>query len=762
MTENKQFGQRLSQGVISVANRQYKNKNIVEQEIAELLGCSHFNVRRWQRGFVPDDPQRVAFLAEYCVKHGFVGRAWAESFLHHASYYGKENLLASLFPEQTSPRPVAQKLVYQNLPSIYGDFVGREEALQRVVEGLLSRWPLVSIEGMAGIGKTTLAIVVGRACLPGGDACLDEPFEACIFISAKDIMLTLNTFLDRVAYELNYPRISQQPFSAEKPAEVQKLLRQYRVLLIADNLETVTDQNLIRFLRDVPEPSKVLITTRWSQVRGTWDVSLEGLAQEDALRLIRQHARRLQLENLIQATGEALKDLVMVTGGNPYAIEMALGHLRYNRSLTAERQENAVKKLVNALYVADRELDDLFDRMFKWAWEDDVLNAEARCLLLATPFFVDSATAEALGAAAGVEGYYLTKALRQLGEMSLLKENAAGRYSVHPLTRAFAARKLREVPDWERRAQERWMNWHAALLRKHGGMRARYVDWADLEILGLEHKNISEVLQRTLKQRHPLCIQLAQDFWYFLYIRGHWQECLEVTSDVLEQMSNEDNDLVRLWLLAHRGWLLVEMGHFNLAIESLYQVKKEIERQGNTSWMQETGVLNFLGQAYMIDEQFEQTVLFEQEYVRLSQENDDLAGTITGRYYLAITKTYRGQTNEAEQELRGLISEAQNIGWERAEGYCAYRLAEVLLELDLLQEAEDWLVYAYQMAERWNEPQLQAHVLFGKAKLLLKRKQTIDACARAKESLDLYRRVGARDHNRAARLVSDLDKAGLC
>lgn len=756
MAKSEQFGQRLSQGIISVANRQYKNKGIVEQEIAELLGCSHFNVKRWQRGFVPDDPQRVTFLAEYCVKHGFVGRAWVESFLHHASYYGKENLLASLFPEQTSPRPAAQKLVYQNLPSIYGDFVGREEALQRVVEGLLSRWPLVSIEGMAGIGKTTLAIVVGRACLPGGDACLDEPFEACIFISAKDTMLTLNTFLDRVAYELNYPRISQQPFSAEKPAEVQKLLRQYRVLLIADNLETVTDQNLIRFLRDVPEPSKVLITTRWSQVRGTWDVSLEGLAQEDALRLIRQHARRLQLENLIQATGEALKDLVMVTGGNPYAIEMALGHLRYNRSLTAERQENAVKKLVNALYVADRELDDLFDRMFKWAWEDDVLNAEARCLLLATPFFVDSATAEALGAAAGVEGYYLTKALRQLGEMSLLKENAAGRYSVHPLTRAFAARKLRAAPDWEQSAQERWVNWYANLLRKHSDVRARHVDWVDLEILGIEHKNISRVLDWMIEKQHPLCIQLAQDFWYFLYIRGHWQECMRVTCGTLEQMRIEDDHFSRLWLLSHKGWLLAEMGYFNAAVEALCQVKNEIERRGQIVWLQETGVLNFLGQAYMIDEQFEEMEVYEQEYIRLSQENNDPTGIVVGRYHLAIAKTYQGQIDKAEQELRDLVSEARSLGWERAEGYCAYRLAEALLEMDFLEEAEDWLACARQMAERWNEPLLQADILLGEAKLMLKRKQIGDAHMKAKGSLDLYRRIGARDQSRATRFLFDL------
>ncbi|GAB4150053.1 MAG: hypothetical protein Fur0021_12040 [Candidatus Promineifilaceae bacterium] len=748
MAKNEQFGQRLSQGINSVANRQFKNKGKVEEDIAELLGCGHFNVKRWQRGYVPDDPQRVSFLVEYCVKYGFVGRSWAESFLHHASYYGKEKLLASLFAEQPTIRSSGQALIYQNLPSIYGDFVGREEALQRVVEGLLSRWPLVSIEGMAGIGKTTLAIVVGRACLPGGDARLDEPFEACIFISAKDTVLTLNTFLDKVAYELNYPRISQQPFSAAKPAEVQKLLRQYRVLLIADNLETVTDQSLISFLRGVPEPSKVLITTRWPQVRGTWDVSLEGLAQEDALRLIRQHARRLQLENLMQAAGEALKDLVMVTGGNPYAIEMALGHLRYNKSLTTERQENAVKKLVNALYAADRELDDLFDRMFKWAWEDDVLNAEARCLLLATPFFVDSATAEALGAAAGVEGYYLTKALRQLGEMSLLKENAAGRYSVHPLTRAFAARKLREAPDWETGGRKRWLDYWLRFAQSYGG--EDWDNWQEYAVASPEVPNLLLACNWAFAQNvSEIYFELSEKITELLFVTGLWKEYVLLANQSIE-LARKLNDPERccMWL-KDCGWALTWQDEFSEAMIRLKEAVEIAEELADQELLAKS--IHNLGILYHRQGDYEvgRKIIFQA--LAIATEKETEREILAGWYHLGCIAFEQNEFDEAEGWFGKVKAFGHELNWARAHAYARNWLADIEIVRGNYKQARTLLAEGYPVAENFRD---QRRIAFFKNSYAhLEQAEGNMAMARtyAHEALDLFSRLGMKKEERELR-----------
>src|SRR5262249_19331285 len=137
------------------------------------------------------------------------------------------------------PSPAGPTLpkVHDNLPPQRGEFFGREKDSKRVLNGLRSRWPLVSIEGLGGVGKTTLAIDIARSCLAGSQAVLDLPFEYVVWVSAKDQLerkFWLNKVLNTTALVLDYPAIvklsSEQ--MEQKKAEVNQLLRSYRILLI--------------------------------------------------------------------------------------------------------------------------------------------------------------------------------------------------------------------------------------------------------------------------------------------------------------------------------------------------------------------------------------------------------------------------------------------------------------------------------------------------------------------------------------------------
>jgi hypothetical protein len=192
--------------------------------------------------------------------------------------------------------------VSDNLPPPPNQFFGREKELQRILDGLRSRSPLVSIEGMSGMGKTTLAIEVAYSCLAGPQALLEPPFEYVVWISAKDRPEQkhwMNEVLDTTARILGYLSIPTLPAEhiEQKKAEVTQLLHTYRTLLIIDNFETIKDAALEWWIQHVPEPSKVLITSRTGQITSRAGqlcispIDLEGLEDPQALELIRTHAQ---------------------------------------------------------------------------------------------------------------------------------------------------------------------------------------------------------------------------------------------------------------------------------------------------------------------------------------------------------------------------------------------------------------------------------------------------------------------------------------
>ncbi len=97
--------------------------------------------------------------------------------------------------------------------------------------------------------------------------------------------------------------------------------------------------------------------------------------------------------------------------------------------------------------------------------------------------------------------------------------------------------------------------------------------------------------------------------------------------------------------------------------------------------------------------------------------------------------------------------------WERAEGYCAHRLARVLIELNRFEEAQYWLDQASSMADHWKEPLLQAYVLLCRGYLLRNQQRLGDAHTVALAALDLLRRLASRELHDAAALVAQLEEA---
>jgi hypothetical protein len=454
--------------------------------------------------------------------------------------------LDQLKPEaQILPTPSAPKIPH-NLPP-RSEFIGREAEKARVHEALRSRSYLVSIDGIGGVGKTVLALEVAHECFQAskGEGQTDgiATFDGFIWTTAKDRDLTLKALLDAVARTLEYPGIAEQPVE-EKPIAVGKLLREKPYLLIVDNLETITDEDVRDFLLELPEPSKALITTREQKLRQVWAISLKGLTEPEALALIRNEGKRLGLASLERAEDQVLLHLYQATGGVPLAIKWAVGQIG--------QRGQSLNTVLAALHGAR---GDIFDNIFSRSW--NLLSTDARQVLIVMPLFATSTSREAVEAASDVHHFALDEALGQLVEMSLVDATdaldlAQRRYSIHPLTRAFARTKLQGDPQTD--AYERLLAYYIRLvtppMEKQVGDPywdglANYSRAGDLEP---EWKDIEHLIHWTLQNgREAAALDLFVPLVHLLHMWGLWDERLQLGHELC-QAANRLGNPVEAWL----------------------------------------------------------------------------------------------------------------------------------------------------------------------------------------------------------------------
>lgn len=748
MTISLQFKDALSRAIHRVKIRENnKQIEIIHDEIGYALGRKSGGsiIAYWRKGNIPNLAELEALAQILLGRGGFNTRKELEQFLAYGEHPAPQRFCEKWWGGD--PVLFATPKCH-NLPPRYGDFLGRDEDIERVFEGLASRWPLLSIEGLSGVGKSTLAIEIGYRCLLEANTMLTPPFTAVIWISAQhrpEQSLWHQEILDTVARVLEQPLLTQLP-PEQKWLEVEKLLRAHRALIIVDNFETMNDQDLERWIERFPEPGKIILTSRQGKERRAWDVHLRGLPEPDALRFIEKQLRRIGLPHKIEDAG--WRSLAHVTDGNPKAIEMALGYLKHGvLSLDA---------LVNALHTASQSVGRIFDELFQRAWE--TLTDDARAVLWAMSFFADTVCQEALGSTAGLGPFHLHTALRQLTELALLEVNAKLRYSMHPLTRAFVTAQLQAEPVWESAARERWIGWYTDFLLRYIPRTGEY--WSMLQSLDIEITNLENLINWTFEKEHALVPLLAQRVWYFLYIRGEWAACERYVRRAIQQAAHQQQTALRLWLEVHLARLLVQQRNFAEAEERLLRAEAEINALNQVEYLVQTNIFNRLAQLYLLQGDLDKAEHYGEQALALSEQFNDTYHRLRSHYRLGQVQLHRGLWAEAEHKYRELLAEAQREHWERQEGYCKLHLAIALIGLARLDEAATLLTEAVDLAGKWKEPLLEGKAQLEQAILESQRGNLEAAGELARNALTLFQRFGDRyDEIKTTDLLAHLETA---
>lgn len=474
-----------------------------------------------------------------------------------------------------SPRP------YHNLPQpTYTQFVGRDEELAWLRQRLspADRAWQIAITGIGGVGKSALALAVAWEYQRRyNDLPSEERFEAIVWVSAKEEVLTafgreranvpeqvLHTLEDvytAIARVLEREDITRaQP--QEQNALVEKALRRQRTLLIMDNLESVKDDRIRAFLRNLPSPTKAIITSRESL--DVADVRpLTGLRWEEAEALIEEDCRVREVTLTLQQRTRIFE----LTSGLPLPIKLGIARMAGGESFaTVERWlGDAVGELPE--YCVKGQIDLVRQR-----------DPNAWTVLLACALFDREAGAsrQALGEISDLSLADRDVALSQLQRLFLISTSGNDRFRVLPIVQRFAAAEL-TVKAVAGSLVPRWARWLADFAQSVG----RQADRSGEKLW--ETRQEIPTLRAAIywcrdNKYHKELLKLCDGTWPYLYLVGLLNDLDETLRIWLDVARTEKSELAEGLALLQMGRLSHLREQNTAAIEYFDQTEPILER----------------------------------------------------------------------------------------------------------------------------------------------------------------------------------------
>ncbi|WP_095210655.1 NB-ARC domain-containing protein [Endozoicomonas ascidiicola] len=202
--------------------------------------------------------------------------------------------------------------------------IGRGEEVEKVKQLCLGGFPVISIVGEGGVGKSALALKVAYELIDS-----NSPFDAVVWVTSKTTKITLNEIknikgaIDNslgVIQEIG-KKIVGEEFSHNNLNEVIEYLSIFKIALFIDNLETILDDNIRQFVGALPQGSKIIITSRIGLGAYEYPIKLQGIGESYASQLLRTVAKIRGVDTLHRLDEKILRNYVNRMHRNPSYIK---------------------------------------------------------------------------------------------------------------------------------------------------------------------------------------------------------------------------------------------------------------------------------------------------------------------------------------------------------------------------------------------------------------------------------------------------------
>lgn len=221
--------------------------------------------------------------------------------------------------------------IYHNLPMAdYDDtgFIGRRKDKELLRSKLLGAYPVISIIGVGGYGKTSLALSCLYDLIEEYKETENPIFDTIMWVTLKTRGLqdgdfkyiknsinSLNDAIKKSDQQLNLDS------SLSNIDNILYYMKKHKTLLVIDNLETINIIENRRLFEELPTGSKILITSRIGIGDYEQIFKLAELTDKDAEMYLRRLAHIYKVDSLLKKNGDTIIEYTKKLYKNPLAIK---------------------------------------------------------------------------------------------------------------------------------------------------------------------------------------------------------------------------------------------------------------------------------------------------------------------------------------------------------------------------------------------------------------------------------------------------------
>ncbi|WP_034217753.1 AfsR/SARP family transcriptional regulator [Actinoplanes subtropicus] len=569
------------------------------------------------------------------------------------------------------------------LPRTVADFTGRESTIRALLKLIGERGEpgesapvVVVVDGMAGSGKTTLALHVASLV---GDRYPDAHLYVNLHGHSEQQPLAPGSALMILLRQLGIPAEAIPADAVERVGLWRSEVAKRRVLVMLDNAASSAQ---VADLLPAAASALTLVTgrRRLTRLEGVHLESLPVLDADEALTLLASI-----VGDRVYAEAQAAQDVVRRCGGLPLAVRLAGARLAHRpRWRVAELVRRLDGSVLPQLAAEDRTVADAFVLSYRqlpqraqWAFR----------LLGLHP--AETFDALAVAALAGLPLGQAEEVLDELVDVHLVEELDTGVFRLHDLIREYAAMLVADLPAADRRAALLGLldqQMHAAAATVEAARRALLV--RDLRApaplrpdllaaladpaarLERERPHLMALVRAAEAVEPAYAWRIPRAAWRYLWSRGYVDDIASLHQRALaaaELLGDDSAAATVLHYLASAHYMRAELDQ---ACEMMLRAVRLRERLGETAGV--TSSLGNLANIYGVMDRWPDSMR-----VALAAEARPVksAGPSTAVYTLAQASFRLGRYPDALRYQRRALMAAAEAGDEARVGNCLLMLA---------------------------------------------------------------------------------------